>query len=207
MTALPLLGCAASSKSVYAIDGATTDFCIPQTVDVTPARVNQGEVIQGGFTLNGCWRNERAECVGPKKLIALSVTDKASFLGRKFRDFPGDAHVGTTANLERRGATPLGDKLIAIPDSADAQKWFVWNVVEVHEEKMAADDELEVTCVEKADVGGYLCDRKVAGKDYLLGYSFVSQNELPITFNLLDSLVVAEIEKFRCNKNEGSGTE
>lgn len=207
IVALPLLGCAASSKSAYSVDGATTDFCVPRTVDVTPARPNQGEVIRGGVTMNGCWRSERGECVGPENLIAISVTDKGSFVGRKFEDFPSDAHVGTTANQERRKAKSLADKLIAIPDSADAQKWFVWNVVEVHETKMAGNDELEVTCVENADVGGYLCDRKVVGDDYLLGYSFVSQNELPTTFNLLDRLVVAEIEKLRCLKNERTGTE
>lgn len=205
MVALPLIGCAASSKSVYSIDGATTNFCVPRTVDVTPARPNQGEVIRGGVTINGCWRSERGECVGPENLISFSVTDKGSFLGRKFRDFPSDAHVGMAANQERRGAKPLSDKLIAIPDSADAQKWFVWRVVEVHEAEMAADDELEVTCVEKADVGGYLCDRKVAGEDYLLGYSFASQSGFPTTFNLLDRLVVAEVEKFRCQKNEVNG--
>ena len=207
IAALALLGCAASSKSVYSIDGATADFCVPRNVDVTPARPSQGEVILGGVTMNGCWRSERGECVGPENLIALSVTDKESFLGRKFKDFPIDAHVGTTANQERTRAKFLSGKLIAIPDFADAQKWFVWHVVEVHDTKMAEDDELEATCVENAEVGGYLCDRKVAGGDYLLVYSFVSRNELPTTFNSLDRLVLAEVDKFRCPKNERTGTE
>ena len=201
MASLPLLGCVAPSKSVYSIDGAATDFCVPRTLDVTPARLNQGKIIQGGVTINGCWRESGGECIGPENLISLSVTDKRSFIGRRFKDFPSDAYVRMSASQERRGAKSLSNKLIAIPDGENAKKWFVWYVVEPHQEKMAADDELEVTCVEKADVGGYLCNRKITGKDYLLGYSFVSQKELPAAFNSLDRLVVAEIEKFRCPKN------
>lgn len=197
---MPLLGCVASSKSVYRVDGAVTDFCVPLAIDVTPARPDEGKVIMGGFTINGCWRSEWGQCVGPESLIALSVSDKESFVGRRYEDFPSDAHVGTTANQERKHAKLLDDKLIAIPDSADAQKWFVWSVVDTREQTMADDDELEVTCIEKSDADGYFCDRKVAGRDYLLGYSFFSQNEMPTTFKLLDRQVVEDIEKLRCHK-------
>lgn len=197
VAAWSLLGCAASPSSVYRVEGATTDFCVPATVDVTPHRPDQGAVVKGGFAMNGCWRSGQGTCVGPGNLVVLSVTDKGSFLGRSFADFPGDAHVGMTANQRRENAKSLGDSLIAIPDGAAAGKWFVWSVQKSNGIAMSDGDKLEVTCVEKASTGGYLCDRKVAEHDYLLGYSFVSA-KLPATFNALDRQVAAEIETFRC---------
>lgn len=198
---LPIVGCTASPDDrIYRIDGAITDFCIPPAVDVTPARSSQAGIVRGGAAMNGCWKAVQGTCVGPESLISLSVTDKTSFLGRRFEDFPNDAHVGTVANRKRRDAKPLGENLIAIQDDVDANKWFLWRATDAQGEKMAANDELEATCFEKVETGGYLCDRKVAATDYLLEYSFISRNDLPTRFRAMDETISGEVEKLRCKK-------
>ncbi len=197
IAALLLAGCAPSADSVYRIDGAATDFCVPGAVDATPARPNQRKVVQGGFALNGCWNGERENCVGKKNVLSLSVSDKASSPGRRFGDLPADAHLRLAAIQGRGMATHLSSEIIAIPDSVGANKLFLWNVSNAEQTAMVDDDTLEVTCTKSPEVGGYICNRTQAADDYLLGYSFASQ-QLPTTFKTLDSSVQGEIEKLRC---------
>ncbi len=199
IVALPLAGCAPSADSVYRINGAATDFCVPRAVDATPARPNQGRIVQGGFALNGCWNGEREYCVGKKNVLSLSVSDKESSPGRRFGDLPVDAHLKMTAIQGRRMATNLGSGIIAIPDGVDANKLFLWNVSKANQTTMVDDDTLEATCTKSPEVGGYICNRMQASDDYLLGYSFVSQ-QLPTTFKALDSSVQRQIEDLRCPK-------
>jgi len=194
---LPLAGCAPAVDSVYRINGAATDFCVPGDVDATPARHNQGRVVQGGFALDGCWNGERENCVGKENVLSLSVSDKASSPGRRFGDLPADAHLKMAAIQGRGMATHLGSKIIAIPDSVDANKLFLWNVSNANQTTMMDDDTLEVTCTKSPEVGGYICNRTQAAEDYLLAYSFVSQ-QLPTTFKALDNSVQGQIEELRC---------
>jgi hypothetical protein len=113
-------------------------------------------------------------------------------------DFPRDAHIATTADIQRQLSKPLDEKVIAIRDDVDAHKWFVWGVEDSRKSKMADQDELKATCVEKAEGRVYMCERKVAGSDYLLGYAFVVTDGMPTEFDVLDKQVMDRIEAFRC---------
>lgn len=102
------------------------------------------------------------------------------------------------AAIQGRGmATHLGSEIIAIPDSVDANKLFLWNVSNANQTTMMDDDTLEATCTKSPEVGGYTCNRTQAAEDYLLAYSFVSQ-QLPTTFKTLDNSVQGQIEELRC---------
>lgn len=111
-----------------------------------------------------------------------------------------DSHVRATADGGRKIASPVNEKLIAIPDAWDSRKWFVWGISDRTMKKMNGDDELEATCVVSENSGGYVCERKIAGDDYLLGYSFESKERFPDEFEALDRQVFAEVEKLRCEK-------
>lgn len=195
--ALPLAGCAPSVDSVYRVNGAATDFCVPWAIDATPARPNQERIVSGGFAMNGCWHGEGGSCIGSEMVLSLSVSDKASFVGMHFGDFPAESHLKVAANQGLEKAAYLGDGVIVIPDSVDDSKIFIWSVGSADRTRMVGEDTFELTCRKSPEVGGYICNRQVAADDYLLGYSFVSK-KLPTKFNTLDSSVKARIEELRC---------
>jgi len=200
--AMFLFGCGASTKSTYRIDGAATDFCVPSAIDVTPTRPDERDVILGGFAINGCWKSDQDACIGSQELITLSVTGKASFIGRRFGNFPSDSHVKEVANEGKTIAEPIGKHLIVIPDSVDAKKRFVWSVVDIHKSTMSDDDELMAVCAQKSEAEGYFCDRKIVESDYLVGYSFFAGREIPTTIELLDKQVIEGVESLRCNPHK-----
>lgn len=196
-----LCGCSASSIT-YRLDGASTEFCVPRSVDVTPARPGQRSVITGGFAINGCWNSVEKACEGPENLVSLAVVDKASFAGRRLMDFSSDAHVRLVASTERSRAKAVANNLLAVPDSADSKKWFIWRVVEPKQTSAADDDELMATCARKNGVAEYFCDRRIAGPDYSVSYSFVAGESLPVSFESLDERVIDSVEGMRCRSSD-----
>lgn len=198
--AMLLCGCSASVIT-YRIDGAETEFCVPHAVDVTPARPGKGRVIAGGFAVNGCWNAGEAACKGPESLVSLAVVDKASFAGRRFIDFSSDAHVREVAVKEKARAMVVANNLLAVPDSVDTKKWFVWRVVEMDHATVTNDDELMATCTIKNGFDGYFCDRKIVGPDYSVSYSFFASGGLPASFESLDKRVISDVEGLRCHNS------
>lgn len=198
VAAVLLCGCS-DSVIAYHIDGAETEFCVPHAVDVTPARPGKGEVIAGGFAINGCWNSGEAACRGPESLVSLAVVEKASFAGRRLVDFSSDAHVREVAIKEKARAKTVANNLMAVPDSVDTKKWFVWHVVEMGQATVADDDELMATCAVKDGFAGYFCDRKIVGPDYSVGYSFFASGGLPTSFEPLDKRIISDVEGLRCN--------
>lgn len=196
---LILIGCAQPS-STYQIEGAAGQFCVPRAVDATPARADVAEIIAGGFTLNGCWNSKNGNCVGPPPVISLFVSDKPSFVGRRYEDFPSDAHIRIVAQRKRNAALGLQGHLIAITDTSDEHKFYIWHVENEHLDKMSFDDELKATCVQKSSDSGYFCDRSVVGKDYVVGYSFYS-NDIPTAFEEIDRILLRRVEEMRCYKS------
>lgn len=196
--AMLLCGCSASVIT-YRIDGAKTEFCVPYALDVTPARPGNGKVITGGFAINGCWNAGEAACIGSESLVSLAVVDKASFAGRRFVDFPSDTHVREVAVKEKERAKAIASNLLAVPDSVDTKKWFVWRVVETGHAAVVGDDELMATCAVKDGFDGYFCDRRIIGPDYSVGYSFFVNGGLPASFESLDKQVISDVEGLRCN--------
>lgn len=193
-----LSGCGASLVT-YRIDGATTEFCVPHSVDVTPARPGQSDSVSGGFAINGCWNSGGSACKGPESLVSLAVIDKASFTGRRLADFSSDAHVREVAVKGKSRAKPVAKDLVAIPDSLDTKKWFVWRVANSDQPSVASDDELMTTCSSKNGVAGYFCDRRIVGPDYSVTYSFFTGSDLPTSFEPLDERVISDIEDLRCH--------
>jgi len=113
-------------------------------------------------------------------------------------DFPRDAHIPMTADIQRQFSKRLSEKVIAIRDDVDAHKWFVWSVEDLRELKMTDHDEFEATCIEEAEGSVYMCSRKVASDDYLLDYSFVVTEGIPTTFDVLDKQLMDRVETLRC---------
>jgi hypothetical protein len=164
-----LCGCNEESSRIYRIQGATTDFCVPRGIDVTPRRINDGNVIKGGFTLNGCWRSEKNNCIGPDNVISLVVSDRGSFAGNKYSDLPLDAYLSSNARANRKYAELVGNNAVTIPDASNIQRWYLWSVRDVNRKEMSADDQVETICTLNTEVGGFQCDRKLLMPDYLLG--------------------------------------
>lgn len=118
-------GCDASPERTYSVAGVETEFCVPRAIDVTPFKPSEAGVISGGFAIKGCWRGSKGAkkaCTGPDELVALSVTDKASFSGRRFVDYSSDAYVREVARNSRSRGTMLSDDVIAIPRRPGSQQ-------------------------------------------------------------------------------------
>lgn len=196
--ALVLVGCR-PSQTIYQIEGASTLFCVPSSIDITPSRPGQSNPIKGGFSLNGCWKSGNTQCVGSNAVISLFVSDSKSIIGRRFRNFPDDAHIKVVATKERGRAGEIANGLISIPDNVNAGKSYIWNVKDGQVDAMAPDDEFMATCVSNSQGNGYFCDRHVAGRDFLLGYSIFSLDK-PESFETLDSDLIETIEGMRCKK-------
>jgi hypothetical protein len=198
---LLLGGCDGFSQSSYRIAGTETDFCVPRAVDVTLVMPTKEGIKYGGFAMRGCWNNSgvpKRECEGLDVLLSLSVSEKASFRPGRFRDFPRDAYIRETASNAKFRRSLLSDDVIAIPEDLDGSTWYVWRVHDPKQIDMADDDEFMATCRAWGVSSGQICNRRVAGRDYALSYSFFSREGLPSSFEPLDGRVVAEIEKLRC---------
>lgn len=197
IAAILLSGCNASLVT-YRIDGAKTEFCVPHSIDVTPARPGQRDIVTGGFAINGCWNSDGNVCKGLENLVSMAVVERAIFTGRRLADFSSDAHVRGVAVQERARAKPIASNLLAVPDSVDAKKWFVWRVLDSNQTSVVNDDELMATCSLKNGVPGYFCDRGIVSPDYSVTYSFFVGSDLPTSFEPLDNLVLSGIEELRC---------
>lgn len=90
--------------------------------------------------------------------------------------------------------------------------WYVWHKAQPltadTKPRLEPEDELIATCQRK-DVAlpgtsktrpAILCQRKVAGKDYALDYSFESKERVPRDVEALDAQVFAQLDRWRCQK-------
>lgn len=195
--ALLLSGCG-KSFTTYHIDGATTEFCVPSSIDVTPWRPGSRNLVKGGFAVNGCWNSDGDECQGSEKIVSMAVLAKASSAGRRLADFSSDAHVRVVAEERGEQAKTLANSILAVPDVVDNGKWFIWRVFDSGQLLVADDDELLATCAPKGGFPGFFCDRTIAGPDYSVTYSFFAGTNLPDSFELLDSSVFVGIANIRC---------
>ena len=192
--ALLLCGCG-SKATTYHPDGAETNFCVPNDIDVTPSRFQKGKTITGGFTLDGCYSPAGSTCIGPKNLISVAVVAKPYFPGRRLEDLHPTSPLLQAATEGWGQARHLGRGVLAIPDRLDPTTVYLWDASEPVATTPLAGSELMAACDEK---GAITCSRVIHGKDYGITYSFFSGKELPTSFESLDKHVIDGVEALRC---------
>ncbi|GAB3050090.1 hypothetical protein [Stenotrophomonas tumulicola] len=197
LTAVALAGCG-DSTTMYRIDGARGDFCVPHSVDITPSRPGQSDVVHGGFALRGRCREGGDGCSGADGLISLAVMDQSDFGGWRFVDFRADAYIAKIAVSRIDQAQRLDATVLAIPDPSEDGAWFIWRQGDSPRQAVEGEDELMAACSFAAVHRGYICNRRLRGPDYAVVYSFMAGERLPTSFASQDKRVLDEIEWLRC---------
>ncbi|AWH38853.1 hypothetical protein C1929_19755 [Stenotrophomonas sp. ZAC14D1_NAIMI4_6] len=197
LTVFFLAGCG-DSTTTYRIDGARGGFCVPHSLDITPPRPGQRDVVHGSFALRGRCRDGGEGCNGAHGLVSFAVMDQSNFVGRRFVDFPADAYIPEIAESRIEQAQRLDATVLAIPDPGEKRAWFIWRQVGLPHPTVEGEDELMAACSFAALHQSYSCDRRLRGPDYTVVYSFMEGKRLPTSFESQDKHVVDEIERLRC---------
>lgn len=197
LTVLALAGCR-DATTTYRIDGARGEFCVPHSVDITPPRPGQNDMVHGSFALRGPCSENREECSTANGLVSLAVMDQSSFAGRRFMDFPAHTYIPEIAGSQIDQAQRLDATLLAIPDPAEMRAWFIWHQAGLPHPTVEGEDELMATCSFSSVHQSYFCDRRLRGPDYIGEYTFMAGERLPTSFASRDKYVLGEIERLRC---------
>lgn len=221
ITATTLITLASCGKAyeLYEVDGVSEKFCVPKqyVVPNIPWVPPDSPETPKGFAFKSCWRGDLVaskECVFPKTVQGGFIAPTQSFTGWGWRrgDFSG-SHIYDIAlkkdsllEIEDEGAT------VVVSNSKRDWNWYVWRkakpLVEDGKPYLADDDELVATC-QTNDVAlpgkhetrkMIACDRYVRGKEYILKYSFESNERVPHDLEKLDAQVFAQLDRWRCKK-------
>ena len=205
-------GCSSSER--YRLDGASSDFCVPESQKVrsVPWVPDDPAWAPKGFTFAGCEdaTGQHAEqCPFPASIGGGVVEQRSAFRSQKWSDF------GVKSTLKSETLSPSTE--MQKSDKNDAlvvhrgMHWDVWSHTVWGEQgdvlQLSNDDVLLASCrAESKPLPGdrswpaeLKCRRAVLASDYAVEYSFRSENMSPEVLSQLDRKVIAGINQWRCS--------
>lgn len=205
-------GCSSSER--YRLDGATSDFCVPdsQKVSSVPWVPDDSAVAPKGFAFSGCedaTGQQAEQCPFPTSVSGGVVEQRSAFRSQKWSDF------GVKSTLKSETLSPSAEMRQSDNNETlvvhRGMHWDVWSHVVRGEQsntfKLSNDDVLLASCRaeskplpgDRSWPAGLKCRRTVLANDYALEYSFRSENMSPEALSQLDRKVMAGINQWMCD--------
>ena len=204
-------GCSSSER--YRLDGAASDFCVPESQKVAsvPWVPDDPAGALKGFAFAGCedaTGQQAEQCPFPTSVSGGVVEQRSAFRSQKWSDF------GVKSTLKSETLSPEAE--MQKFDNNDAlvvhrgMHWDVWIHMARGEQgdtlQLSSNDVLLASCRaestplpgDRSWPAGLKCRRAVLASDYALEYSFRSENMSPEALSQLDRKVIAGINQWRC---------
>lgn len=212
-----LIGCGQEYR-LHEVDGVDVKFCVPDVYVVPniPWMPPDPVGVPKGFAFGGCWRGDFVappECVLPNVVQGGVVEPLSSYASERWQDLDSDSpykSIATTGDSLIEGQD--SGTIVIVSNARVDWRWYVWRKAKplaVGEmPHLEADDELIATCqiteVALPSKGETrktnFCDRYVRGKEYVLKYTFESSERTPHQIEKLDTKVITQIDRWRCEK-------
>ena len=213
-----LLSTSCAADEVHHIDGAKSNFCLPdanKVADVPWIPVDKPGTPDS-FAFAGCagMKNYKGTCGTPASVVGGYVEERSAFHSQRW----GDVVTGST--LKKINSDPSAEVKVAengmlvIVHNVRlwAPDWFVWlkatRVADQVRPHLDDDDVLLASCHYRSmpvlhaptkDV--FDCDRSIQAGDYSLHYTYQSETIVPSNLKSLDSELMASIDRWRCNES------
>lgn len=203
---LYIYGCT-NDYSVYHIEGAGSGFCVPKRFEINDSYLGTATFLRAdGFAFIGCAESlsdTDDSCIIPEHFDLRGVVGpNRKFKGWGWEDFGQDAFYKRVANdlMAEYEAYDSGS-LLLVKNKAMTKYFFLWKKGDpLHGEGkpfLADGDELLAVC--EADIFNS-CRRIIRTPEYYISYSFKYSGDLPNNLYGIDSMVIDQISKWRCEE-------
>jgi hypothetical protein len=202
-----LVAGACSAAEIHQIDGAASNFCLPEVNKVADVPWAPADKLgtPTAFAFAGCGTMsglDAGKCDTPKWLLGGVVEAKSAFHSQKWRD------LDTKSMLKQIALSPgadiksfeNGSIVVVHNEKLWHRDWYVWGkarrLLSRDVPHMDDDDVLLTTCHNQGGV--VQCDRWLLANDYALHYTFESDKFIPQNLRGRDADVIAAIDHWRC---------